>query len=199
MALDRGKLVARFLQEAREHCATLNSGLLSLEQNPADREIMNEICRCAHTIKGSSRMMKIAPVAAIAHGMEDVLDAVKNSRIVFSAEICTILFRGIDVMQGMLERLAAGAGSPEPDDDLCILLQRVAGGNSPEKSPAADSPLSSPSAATLAEDEALSAGNVAVAAATAAVVRKSSIPSPEGGGDEGSGHPPKAPSGYTIR
>lgn len=199
MALDRGKLVARFLQEAREHCASLNSGLLSLEQNPADREIMNEICRCAHTIKGSSRMMKIAPVAAIAHGMEDVLDAVKNSGIVFSAEICTILFRGIDVMQGMLERLAAGAGSPEPDDDLCILLQRVAGGNSPEKSPAADSPLSSPSAATLAEDEALSAGNVAIAAATAAVVRKSSIPSPEGGGDEGSCHPPKAPSGDTIR
>jgi chemotaxis protein histidine kinase CheA len=203
MALDRGKLLARFLQEAREHCAAINGGLLSLEKNPDDRETMNEICRSAHTIKGSSRMMKIGPVAAIAHGMEDVLDALKNAKIAFSAEIYTLLFRGVDVMHGMLDGMVEGGVLPAPDDNLCVLLQRVAGGDSlvdtPAAPPVCESTFPPYLDATFTADLTPGAGNTAGSLEVVASGGNESVPSREGTAAEGALQTSKTLSGDTIR
>lgn len=81
MAFDRAKFIARFVEEAREHIKKLNEGLLNLEKNPDDAETLNSIFRSAHTIKGSSRMMKLTPVTEVAHKLEDALDALRGKRL----------------------------------------------------------------------------------------------------------------------
>lgn len=129
MAIDHARLLARFLQEAREHCARINGGLVTLEQTPGDGEAMNEVYRSAHTIKGSARMLKLAPVAATAHRMEDLLDALKSGRVPFSRAASSLLFRGIDAVAGMLDRVAEGLPVPEPDESLCGELELAAAGS----------------------------------------------------------------------
>jgi two-component system, chemotaxis family, sensor kinase CheA len=128
MALDRGKLIARFLQEAREHCSGIERGLVSLEGTPGDRETLDAICRSAHTIKGAARMMKFPDVASVAHRMEDVLDALKIGRVNNSQGISSLLLRGIDTINGMLDRVADGAESPGSADELCAELKQAADG-----------------------------------------------------------------------
>jgi len=128
MAIDHGKLLARFLQEAREHCARINGGLVSLEQDTDDAEVMNEVYRSAHTIKGAARMMKLASVATVAHRMEDLLDALKNGKVPCDRAATSLLFRGIDAVSGMLERVAQGGVAPGPDEGLCAELERAAAG-----------------------------------------------------------------------
>jgi chemotaxis protein histidine kinase CheA len=128
MVIDRGKLLARFLQEAREHCAGMERGLVSLEGNPGDWETLDAICRSAHTIKGSSRMMKFPDLSTIAHRMEDVFDALKSGRVSHSHAISSLLLRGIDAIAGMLDRVADGAESPGSADELCAELEQAASG-----------------------------------------------------------------------
>lgn len=128
MAIDRGKLIARFLQEAREHCAGMERGLVSLEGNPGDRETLDGVYRSAHTIKGASRMMKFPDLSAVAHRIEDVLDGLKNGRVNHSQAISSLLLRSIDAIAGMLDGIAGGTEAPGSAAGLCAELEQAAAG-----------------------------------------------------------------------
>ena len=55
---DRAAFIATFQEESAEHLQRLNEGVIALEQAPGDRELIDQMLRDAHTIKGSSRMVK---------------------------------------------------------------------------------------------------------------------------------------------
>ncbi|MDD2365098.1 MAG: hybrid sensor histidine kinase/response regulator [Desulfuromonadaceae bacterium] len=126
MAFDHSKFLARFVEEAREHSSRISEGLLNLEKSPGDPEIINALFRSAHTIKGSSRMMKLSGVTELALKMEDVLDAVRGGRIKLTSTASDLLFRGVDALQGMLEKITGGDTAVEAPDTLCSELSRIA-------------------------------------------------------------------------
>jgi chemotaxis protein histidine kinase CheA len=137
MALDIKKFVARFVEEARDHVARLGDGLDALERDPADRENINTIFRSAHTIKGSSRMLKLATITDTAHKLEDVLGALREGSLAYSSELGRLLYRGVDAMAALVERLAEGGELPAVDETLCNALAQAAkgegGGSSPDE------------------------------------------------------------------
>lgn len=137
MAFDHSKFLARFVEEAREHCSRISEGLLNLEKTPGDAETLNGLFRSAHTIKGSSRMMKLSGVTELAHKMEDVLDAVRGGKISLAAHVSDALFRGVDALTAMLERITAGDTSQDAPDQLCEELGRAASGLADEGAPVA--------------------------------------------------------------
>ena len=73
MALDIKKFIGRFVDEAKDHLGRLNGDLSALEQGAASAEQVNSLFRSAHTIKGSSRMLKLEPITQLAHSLEDLL------------------------------------------------------------------------------------------------------------------------------
>lgn len=70
-----------FIEESKEHLQACNEQLLELEKNPEDLTIINEIFRSAHTLKGMSATMGYEDLASLTHQMENVLDAIRNSRL----------------------------------------------------------------------------------------------------------------------
>jgi chemotaxis protein histidine kinase CheA len=128
MAFDHSKFLARFVEEAREHCSRISQGLIDLENAPGDQEMLNALFRSAHTIKGSSRMMKLTGVTELAHHMEDVLDSVRGGKVALTAAVSNSLFSGVDALLALLERLAAGESTPEASDSLCRELALAASG-----------------------------------------------------------------------
>lgn len=136
MAFDHSKFLTRFVEEAREHCSRISDNLLNLEKSPGDAEMINGLFRSAHTIKGSSRMMKLSGVTEIAHKMEDVLDAVRGGKIPLAPSVSDALFRGVDALLAMLERITAGDTSVEAPEALCEELAQAAkvpaAGDAPE-------------------------------------------------------------------
>ena len=139
MAFDCSKFLARFIEESREHIDKINDGLLSLKKNPDDPETMNGIFRSAHTIKGSSRMMKLTSIAEMAHKLEDTLDVLKGKKIQLSKEVSSLLFRTIDIIADMIDQAAAGKEYPVVDKELCIALEKAAKGEFQDTSQPADS------------------------------------------------------------
>ncbi|MBK5275133.1 MAG: hybrid sensor histidine kinase/response regulator [Desulfuromonadales bacterium] len=126
MAFDQAKFLIRFLEEAREQCSRINSGLLEIERHPGDAETMNTLFRAAHTIKGSSRMMKLLAVTEVAHKLEDVLDGLRGQRIAFSKGLSGTLFRAVDTLGAMLEQIASGGVIDAPPAGICKELEQAA-------------------------------------------------------------------------
>jgi two-component system chemotaxis sensor kinase CheA len=143
MAFDQSKFLARFVEEAREHCSRISDALLDLEKASGDAETLNSLFRSAHTIKGSSRMMKLQSISELAHHMEDVLDAVRSGRMSLTSSLSDILFRGVDALSAMLDKVAAGEQLPEAPKALCDELTAVAASGAPgeEQHPSPSAPV----------------------------------------------------------
>ncbi len=71
MELNISKFLAQFFLEAREKLVNVQNIMVELEQNPGQRELLGKIQRDMHTIKGSSRMVGLKEISALAHRMED--------------------------------------------------------------------------------------------------------------------------------
>lgn len=128
MAFDMAKFISRFTEEARDHIGKLNEGLVALEKNPRDAETINAIFRSAHTIKGSSRMLKLTSIAEVAHKMEDALGALREGSIVYSAGLADILFKAADAIADMVEKTSAGQEITADNSALCEELANAAQG-----------------------------------------------------------------------
>lgn len=105
MALDIKKFITRFVDEAKEHLGRLNSGLAELEQGVINPDQINTLFRSAHTLKGSSRMLKLEPITQITHSLEDLLSALRDQHIAVSPSITALLFQGVDALSDQIDEL----------------------------------------------------------------------------------------------
>ncbi|HKM15686.1 MAG TPA: hybrid sensor histidine kinase/response regulator [Marinospirillum sp.] len=140
MALDIKKFIVRFIEEAKDHLGRLALGLAELEQQ-YDAENINGLFRSAHTLKGSSRMLKLGPITQIAHSLEDVLSALRDKRLTLTPAVSRLLYQGVDTLTDQVDALAEVGQVAEltsPQSDFCKHLTAVA--ENPEllkKAPAA--------------------------------------------------------------
>lgn len=79
--VDFKKLYSIFVDEAMERLTELEDGLLQLEKSPDNKELLNTIFRAAHTIKGSSGSIGLMDISRFTHGMEEMLDMVRQEKI----------------------------------------------------------------------------------------------------------------------
>ena len=70
-----------YKEEARELLVVLEDSLLQLERSPDDKELVGQIFRALHTIKGSGSMFGFDRIAAFTHEVETTFDLVRNSEV----------------------------------------------------------------------------------------------------------------------
>jgi len=126
MALDVKKSLGRFVGEARDHVARLEAGVAVLDSGSADSETVNALFRSAHTIKGSSRMLKLTSITETAHQLEEVLGALRDGKLAHTLELGSLLIRGVDAISALVEQVeVVGSELPPPDPALCEALSRA--------------------------------------------------------------------------
>ena len=160
MAFDIKKFIGRFVEEAKDHLGQMNSGLAALEQGAASSEQVNSLFRSAHTLKGSSRMLKLEPITQLAHSLEDLLSALREQKVQVNHSVMDALYQGVDGLSNQVEHLVHHAIVPDLNAQqlqLCQLLSALAEGQTaaehvPEASLAA--PESVPAAQTVAVETA---------------------------------------------
>lgn len=97
-----------FMEEAKEHIQALNASLLHLEQNPADSDIVGELFRSAHTLKGMAATMGFSQTAELTHRMESSLDLVRQGLLKPSSNFITALLHAVDTLEDLVESAATG-------------------------------------------------------------------------------------------
>ena len=109
------EITSVFIQETREQLAEMEGGLLRLEQSPDDHDNINAIFRAAHTIKGGSGVIECHFIESFTHGVENVLDALRNGDISVTPALATLLLECCDHMGSLVELLAAEASAPDAE------------------------------------------------------------------------------------
>lgn len=96
------ELVATFRAEVDERLASLSAGLLRLENHPAPRQLVTQLFRDAHTVKGSARMLGLDHVVAVAHRSEDVLGALRDGRLAPHQNLVDVLLAACDAISASM-------------------------------------------------------------------------------------------------
>lgn len=91
-----------FRDESREQLTLLEDTLLELEDGKGDPELINELFRILHTIKGSAAMFGLDAIAGFAHKVETVLDLVRSGQVPVSSRLVTQVLRAGDIIRIML-------------------------------------------------------------------------------------------------
>ena len=131
MAIDIRKFLSRFAEEARDHINRLYDGLAAVESGGADAQNINALFRSAHTIKGSSRMLKLVAITETAHQLEDVLAALRDGSLSFNPPLGQLLYRAADALSALVDTLAETADPsalPPADQALCVALAQALSG-----------------------------------------------------------------------
>lgn len=143
--MDMSKYRGMFLSETQEHLRSMGRLVVTLEQNPGDREGIDSLFRAAHSIKGMAASMGYEQTAQLAHHLEDLLDDFRKEGSV-PATIFDRLLSGIDLLEGLLEDIAA----EQPEREVTSFLSAVAVPADPaENEPAPTTVASEPTSATL--------------------------------------------------
>jgi len=97
-----------FLEEADEQIQLLEDDLVRLERAEKSDELLQEIFRAAHTLKGSSATLGHQKMAELTHAMENAFDQLRRGAIEVSTELMDVLLEALDVLSNMMEDLRAG-------------------------------------------------------------------------------------------
>ncbi|MTI57320.1 MAG: chemotaxis protein CheA [Geosporobacter ferrireducens] len=104
--MDMGQYLEIFIEESKENLQNMNQSLLDLENNYGDKNILNDIFRVAHTLKGMSSTMGFSKVACLTHEMENVLQALRNNEISTSEKIIDLLFECLDILEEYITEIS---------------------------------------------------------------------------------------------
>jgi two-component system chemotaxis sensor kinase CheA len=133
-----------FMSEAREQLASLESLLLELEDTPGDRELLDALFRCAHTIKGSAGIFGLDRIVGFTHHVENLLDQVREGEVQLTPGLSTLLLKSVDQIRNLLAAVNAASGMDMLDDagederaGIVAALQAVSPASAPSSVPAA--------------------------------------------------------------
>lgn len=126
--MDVSQYLDMFIEESKEHLQACSEQLLALENDPDDLAIVNEVFRAAHTLKGMSATMGYEDIADLTHKMENVLDAIRNSKISVTTEILDVVFEAVDDLELMVQDIESGGDGKKDVSKLVDTLNRIEAG-----------------------------------------------------------------------
>ncbi|TCS82959.1 chemotaxis protein CheA [Tepidibacillus fermentans] len=118
-----------FLEESKEHLQNLNEKLLALETDTQNTDLVNEIFRSAHTLKGMAATMGFEKMASLTHEMENVLDQVRNHKKVVDSNMMDVIFHCVDRLEKMVEMIVNEGHDQVDTEDLITQLETILSGN----------------------------------------------------------------------
>lgn len=127
--LEDVELILEFCEEAKEHLDSMDMALLSLEENPEDKEVVNAVFRPIHTIKGVAGFFNLDPICQLTHVAEDILVNARDQGIVLRPVLIDILFEAIDVLRRLIEKVRSEASEGrlyrEVTQEVIQLIERL--------------------------------------------------------------------------
>ncbi|WCK54398.1 chemotaxis protein CheA [Aneurinibacillus sp. Ricciae_BoGa-3] len=126
--MEMNQYLDMFVEESKEHIQAINDHLLELENAPESIDIVNEIFRSAHTLKGMAATMGFEDMTTLTHEMENVLDQVRNHKLVVNSDMMDVIFRCVDLLEGMLYSIAGGGDGREDVSAVVAQLHAILNG-----------------------------------------------------------------------
>lgn len=113
------RILGYFIEEAKDHLNTIEQGLLNLQATLNDPEMVNEVFRAAHSIKGGAAMLGLSSIQHTSHRLEDCFKILKEYPIEVDQKLESLFLGVSDTLKALLEQLQSPFGlSEEAASDL---------------------------------------------------------------------------------
>lgn len=139
--MDVSQYLEIFIDETDEHLQTLSDCIMELEKDPENMDVINEIFRAAHSLKGMAGTMGFKRMQHLTHDMENVFQEVRSDKIKVNSSMIDLLFKCLDAIEGYLNSVKESSSEGTEDNELIIKelndFIAAANGEAPGETPAA--------------------------------------------------------------
>ncbi len=150
------ELLEVFLDEASEILTASDELLQRWPDNLHDADLVHELQRALHTLKGSARLANIQPIGNLTHEMEALLEDITEARREADADLPALIQHCLDWLLGAVEQIRQGKATPAADDCLAQLNEwatQTAEASGPERETRDDLSEERAAAATETTDD----------------------------------------------
>lgn len=123
-----------FLEEAEEQIELLDEDIVKLEKEGKNPDLLQEIFRAAHTLKGSSAVLGYDSMTELTHAMESLLDKLRSGKLSVSTDMVDALLYSLDALKVLNESLISSEDSHLDITPMVARLKEVIG-ESPDTTP----------------------------------------------------------------
>lgn len=103
--MDVSQYLEIFIDETSEHIQSLSDNIMALENEPENHDVINEIFRAAHSLKGMAGTMGFKRMQHLTHDMENVFQEVRSDKIKVNGDMIDVLFQCLDAIEGYLNQI----------------------------------------------------------------------------------------------
>ena len=114
MLLDRQAVLQVFLAETEETLGQMEGALLLLEEQPDDDELLGQVFRVVHMLKGNAAALGFVEISGVAHSIEDLLASIRNHALSIDSEIVNLLLQAVDALRRMVSASVSGGEGLAP-------------------------------------------------------------------------------------
>lgn len=177
MDAEMQEIVSDFVTEAEESLERIDPLFVDLETKGEDQEILNDIFRCLHTLKGAAGFLGFQQVVDVAHASESILKKLRDGEIGLTKHLADVVLRSVDTLRVLIGHVKHGDdGSEDTGPLLAALADALAQASA--KGDAADAPLPPVPAAAPEPPKIVSSSPTPVPAGPA--VKGEHLPAPSG-------------------
>jgi two-component system, chemotaxis family, sensor kinase CheA len=111
MDFDRDAILTSFMAESQEGLDRVEQSLLAMESGSGGPELLHDIFRVAHTIKGNATALELDDLKSFAHATEDLLDVLREQNQEVNRELISLLLKAVDELRALVK--ASASGTPQ--------------------------------------------------------------------------------------
>ena len=179
-------LTREFLIESQEGLDRMERCLTELEEKPRDKELLSEIFRAVHTIKGTTGFLGFKRLEKVAHAGENLLGLLRDEKVAATSAVITALLQLLDGLRTILKAIEAKGNEGEGDDrvliarldELCAPAKQPVTGDKPKPAAARSRKSNAPKNASRNSTPATLVSGASDATAQAAPVTSVAVAGP---------------------
>lgn len=118
--MDVSQYLEIFIDETSEHLQNLNDGIMTLEKEPEDKDVINELFRAAHSLKGMAGTMGFKRMQHLTHDMENLFQEVRSDHMKVTSALIDVMFDCLDAISDYLENIKATSDEGTNDNEAII-------------------------------------------------------------------------------
>jgi two-component system, chemotaxis family, sensor kinase CheA len=124
MDFDREAVLASFRAETQEGLDLMEQCLLAMESSSGGAELLDDIFRVAHTLKGNATSLELDDLKGFAHAIEDLLDVLREQNAEIGAQVISLLLKAVDELRALVA--ATDSGNPRLTPEQEALKKQIA-------------------------------------------------------------------------
>ncbi len=117
------EIVESFIVETKEILEKLDVDLLELERKPEDKDLLNQIFRSFHTIKGTSGFLGLEVLPEVTHKCEDILNKLRKGEAILSSELMDGILLAFDTIKQLVNQIETEQNESVETEKVCLVLE----------------------------------------------------------------------------